>query len=48
MNVENKNYTKNYLGDAEFEVVSRNGTQVVIRSINNIYGDEGTEYILEE
>lgn len=37
-------YNRNWLGNAEFEVLSRNGHNVILKSINNVYGDEGQVY----
>ena len=42
--IENVNYNKNYLGDAEFEITDSTDKYVTMRSINNVYGDEGTSY----
>lgn len=42
--VYNPNYEKNYKGDAAFEITATDGTSMTIKSTNDTYGDNGTEY----
>lgn len=43
--IENINFNKNYLGEAEFEIVAYDSHSVTMKSVNDIYGDSGTEYV---
>lgn len=42
--ISNPNYESHYLGDAEFEILGSDSNSVTLKSTNNTYGDEGTEY----
>lgn len=42
--IDNPNYEKNYLGNAQFKIVGKTGDGITLKSMNNIYGDEGKTY----
>ena len=43
--INNSNHNKNYLGMAEFQIVDYNNESITLKSMNNIYGDEGKTYV---
>lgn len=43
--INNSNHNKNYLGMAEFQIVDYNNKSITLKSMNNVYGDEGKTYV---
>ena len=42
--VKNKNFEKNYQGNARFTIVSYDDDSITLASVNDKYGDKGTKY----
>ena len=42
--IKNKNYERNYLGNARFKIVGHDDDSITLASANNKYGDKGTKY----